>query len=327
MPGPANGSAQPYVSIIVTCFNRAPTISRTLTSVVKQSFDDFEIVVIDDASTDRSLEVIGGFQDPRIRVIRHDRNLGAVAAYNSGLREARGELIAFLDSDDTMRTKWLERHVEALHRAPEIGIVWGWIRVHGTDGRSAVMYRNPFGKGRRHLLPTMLYWTPGIGTVLARRAVYDAIGPFDPEVGHMLDVDFAARFAQCGMFTVDMISEVLMDIYMQPTSLSGHVDKQHLRALSSYVNKYEDSLAAFPCVHARFLYRIGRVSELLGHEDADDHLRQAIQLCPGNLRYRAYPLVRDSGMLDVWNRISTLRTNLRGWYRNRRHGDDARQVR
>jgi hypothetical protein len=120
MPGPGERGV---VSIIIPCFNRADIVGETIESVLAQSYDRFEVIVIDDGSTDNTREVVARYADPRIRYF-YKANGGLSAARNSGLEAARGEFIAFLDSDDVWRPWKLRAQMEIFSRYPEVGLVW-----------------------------------------------------------------------------------------------------------------------------------------------------------------------------------------------------------
>jgi glycosyltransferase involved in cell wall biosynthesis len=105
----------PYFSIIIPMFNREGFIARALRSCLDQAFADFEVVVVDDASTDGSVEVVQGFSDPRIRLERHAINRGRCPARNTGMAVARGAWFIFLDSDDEL----VPGALEAIHRRAE----------------------------------------------------------------------------------------------------------------------------------------------------------------------------------------------------------------
>lgn len=101
----------PAVSVVIPLYNKEPHIARALNSVLNQTHQDFEIIVIDDGSTDEGAEVVRGFRDPRIQLIQQE-NKGVSAARNLGIEAARAELIAFLDADD----EWLPSFIKAILR-------------------------------------------------------------------------------------------------------------------------------------------------------------------------------------------------------------------
>lgn len=112
---------RPFFSVIMPVYNRAALVGRALRSCLSQSFADFEIVVVDDGSSDASVEVIRAFDDPRIRLIVHERNRGRCPARNTGMAAARGEWFVFFDSDDELLEGALETiHREAVSAAPEV---------------------------------------------------------------------------------------------------------------------------------------------------------------------------------------------------------------
>jgi len=124
----------PKVSVILTVYNRVAMVRDAIDSLLAQTFNDFEIIVVDDGSTDGSVEVIKSIGDPRIRLIAHERNMGTPTARNSGLEAARGEYIAWLDSDDLARPKRLQSQVDYLDAHPSIAMVGtaaGAIRANG----------------------------------------------------------------------------------------------------------------------------------------------------------------------------------------------------
>lgn len=111
----------PKVSVIVPVYNVECYVGAAIQSVLDQTFQDFEILIIDDASPDQSIAVCRRFADERIRIIQQ-ANRGLAGARNTGIRNARGEYLAFLDSDDLWTTDKLERHVAHLDRHPEVGL-------------------------------------------------------------------------------------------------------------------------------------------------------------------------------------------------------------
>lgn len=104
----------PTVSVVIATYNRASLVPRAIASVLRQTFQDFEIIVVDDGSPDNTKEVVTSIADLRIRYIRHEKNKGLPAGRNTGIRAALGEYIAFLDDDDQWREDKLEKQVSAM---------------------------------------------------------------------------------------------------------------------------------------------------------------------------------------------------------------------
>ena len=127
----------PKVSVIIPTYNRAHLVGRAIRSVLNQTYQDFEIIVVDDGSTDNTEEVVKSFNDPRIRYIRHEENKGAAAARNTGIKAAKGKFIAFQDSDDEWLPKKLEKQMEAFDNAsPKVGVVYtGFWSIEGNVKR------------------------------------------------------------------------------------------------------------------------------------------------------------------------------------------------
>lgn len=128
----------PQVSVIIPVYNRSGTIADSMKSVLSQSFEDFELIVVDDASTEDLKPIITGIDDPRIRYIRNEVNGGAGAARNTGIKAAKADIIAFHDSDDLWLPGKLENQMKALEEAgPEVGVITGSKILYGS-GRIGV---------------------------------------------------------------------------------------------------------------------------------------------------------------------------------------------
>lgn len=121
------------LSIVIPLYNKEFQIANTLKSVLGQSFQDFEIVIVDDGSTDNSVSEVKKIRDPRIRLISQN-NAGVSAARNRGIQEARGEFIAFLDADDEWNPKYLETQVSLIHKYPECKVFATNYEFRDTEG-------------------------------------------------------------------------------------------------------------------------------------------------------------------------------------------------
>jgi glycosyltransferase involved in cell wall biosynthesis len=128
-------STAPLVSFVLLSYNYARFIGETITSVLEQQGDhSFELIIVDDASTDNSHDVIAGFRDLRIRYFRHSRNLGHAATVTNGLRAARGRYVARIDSDDRYRPVFLNEVLPIFQRFPDVGLVHGDAALIDDDG-------------------------------------------------------------------------------------------------------------------------------------------------------------------------------------------------
>jgi glycosyltransferase involved in cell wall biosynthesis len=129
-------------------YDREHTLPGAIESVRTQTFDDFELIVIDDGSGDRTAELAGSVDDPRIRVVRNETNRGVAACRNQGLDLARGEFVANLDSDDLALPERFERQVSYLRTHPEVALLGTWAWEIDADGRRGRPLRRPWGPDR-----------------------------------------------------------------------------------------------------------------------------------------------------------------------------------
>jgi glycosyltransferase involved in cell wall biosynthesis len=204
------------VSVIVRTFNRAYSIGKAIRSALRQAYDDFEILVVDDGSTDNTSQVVQSFSDHRIRLLRHDSNRGVGAACNTGIAAAQGEYVAWLDSDDAWRPQKLERQVQFLSQHPETDAVFSDVYMHEVDRDvpSLTEYMKVFQKclnGKAHgaevvvaqraMYLCLLEEVPIKPTALmVRRAVFERVGLFDETAQSGEDWEFLLRLARVSSF-------------------------------------------------------------------------------------------------------------------------------
>jgi glycosyltransferase involved in cell wall biosynthesis len=247
--------ATPRVSVVLPTYNRGALLERSAGSVLSQGFRDLELIVVDDGSTDDTPAAVRRLRDrdPRVRALRQS-NGGAAAARNAGIAAARGELVAFQDSDDEWLPGHLAGNVDALSDHPDAGVVYSFMtRRRGDAARLVPDPESPRLDGdlSRVLLQRNLVGTP---TALVRRRVLDQAGPMDVRLPQLEDWDLWIRVAQRERFLFRRQATVLSDY--QPDSLSldrpGYID-----ALEAIVRKHEEAFAAEPAVLAWHADRIG----------------------------------------------------------------------
>jgi glycosyltransferase involved in cell wall biosynthesis len=183
----------PRISVVMPVYNGTQTIGRALRSVFAQTFRDYEIIVIDDGSTDRLEDAIGIFDERPIRLLRHEVNKGAGAARNTGIRAARGEFIALLDCDDEWLPPFLARQYDALERSPPevAGSLVDYYLMRDHLGRREVRNLNP-GPDWFARIAAGCNVNAGSGLVVRRR-VYDLVGYYDEGMARFEDWDWLLR--------------------------------------------------------------------------------------------------------------------------------------
>ena len=175
-------NATPLVSFVVLSYNYARFIGDTIRSILAQEGGyPFEIIVVDDASTDNSHEVISSFGDARIAYFRHERNQGHAATVTDGLREARGKYVARIDSDDRYRPQFLQETVPILETEAQVGLVYGDAAIINDDGVITALTTDTQHAGSDHrgneyveLLEKNFICAP---TIIARREAWLAALP------------------------------------------------------------------------------------------------------------------------------------------------------
>ena len=197
------------ISVVIPSYNHAEFISKAINSVLAQTEPDFELIIVDDGSTDDSLEVISGFTDQRLTVLTQP-NQGAHAAINRGLGEASGKYLTILNSDDVYHLQRLEKVISSLEADSGLGLVGSYIEIiddqnkslgvkHGYKDCSPWILENPersfrAGSDLKAALLTENYWSTTSNYVFTRETL-ERVGKFRP-LRYVHDWDFALRVAR-----------------------------------------------------------------------------------------------------------------------------------
>lgn len=120
------------VSVLMPVYNVQDHVSEAVDSILNQTFKDFEFIIIDDASTDSTFEIINSYKDERIVLLKNETNIGLAASLNKGIKIAKGEYIARMDGDDISMPKRLEKQVDYLDKHPEVGVLGTYIKLFGS---------------------------------------------------------------------------------------------------------------------------------------------------------------------------------------------------
>lgn len=211
------------VSVIIPTYNRQDKIVKSINSVLAQTYADFELLIIDDGSTDNTQEVVEAIPDDRVKYVWLPHNMGAAGARNEGVKLAKGELIAFHDSDDVWHSEKLELQVRHMEAHPEFSMVFCAYMYH----KGGVCCRAPLetlkiyeGDMLSQLLVKNLIGTP---TMLIRKDCFWDVGGFNTALKCLEDWEFALRFAES--YYIGYVDEALVDAYYTEGSVSAQALK------------------------------------------------------------------------------------------------------
>ena len=239
LPETSKGASRPRVTMLMPAYNVERYIGRAIESVLNQTFTQFELLVIDDASTDGTLDVVDAFaSDSRVRVVRQEQNRGRPSTRNHGLDIAEGEYVAFLDADDYCAPQRLAKQVAYLDTNPDIGGVGSWKKWVDQDGTPVAAKMRRFPLEPDEVACKMIReCTLGQTSLMLRRA---AIGNYryDPAFPYSEDYELWARMIEATRFA--NLKEPLT-YYRRHTeqSISAHHGDQELATLQIYSYQIE----------------------------------------------------------------------------------------
>jgi glycosyltransferase involved in cell wall biosynthesis len=191
----------PLISVIIPVYNAAGTILETLASVRRQTFPDFEIIVIDHGSTDETVSRLAQVHDGRMRLASF-RNGGLAEARNRGIREARGEFLSFIDADDLWTPEKLEAQLEVLRRRPEAGLAYSWTAFIDDGGRFLFAKEPQHFEGDVYADLLRECFIASGSNVLIRSRCVESVGPFHGRFRSVEDWEYCLRVAARWPFAV-----------------------------------------------------------------------------------------------------------------------------
>lgn len=187
---------QPIVTVLTTVYNGLPYLREAIESTLNQTFTDFEYLIIDDASTDESVECIKSYTDPRIRLLRNEKNLGTSGSINRGLSVIETPYVVRLDQDDVSLPNRIEEQIDFLEKHPDVSIVCSWEHTIDSYGRKMRTWKRNLRNYGDFIGPVLLglcpIWHPSIA--FRKEAMVNA-GGFNAEYARAEDFEVTTRLA------------------------------------------------------------------------------------------------------------------------------------
>jgi glycosyltransferase involved in cell wall biosynthesis len=216
--------AAPRVSVLIGCWNNAETLPRAIDSILGQTVEDLELIVVDDGSTDETPAIVDRYDDPRIRRLALE-HMGIAQSLNRGLEEADSEIVAFQDADDFSRPERLERQLTVLERWPDVAMVGCWMDEVSDDGRPLAP-RQPRMEGL--IGDRLIRFNPVPGTCsMVRLSAAREAGNFDPDFRFAQDYDLWSRIA--ARHELYCLGEVLATRQMHVAAAGARNERDQIR--------------------------------------------------------------------------------------------------
>ena len=227
----------PLVTVIIPSYNRASTLPRAIDSVLMQQDIAFELIIVDDASTDNSADILKPYLSS-VRYIQHNKNQGAAASRNTGITAATTEYIAFLDSDDSWLAGKLKTQYNAMQTQPDIPLSVTAVSIHKTG---CTPYNHTPQKTHKTWLDSMFHgqnFCPG-STLMAKRNLFESVGLQNPALKRLEDIDWLIRY-----FTHYDTITIVPDIYANVYASGNAAQNQILAALAQMETQHANQTYA-----------------------------------------------------------------------------------
>lgn len=225
-----------YVSIIIPTYNRANIIEKAIQSVLNQTYEYFELLVVDDGSIDDTISVVEAIGDERIRVLSYGENRGQAFARNYGVQNSSYDLIAFQDSDDEWHPEKLEKQMKFLEGCSDnVGMIY--TKYHDDDGTIFPQDWVPMEQRSGDMFPYLLRCNMiGTPTMLLKKECFLAVGGFNASLRCVEDYEFVLRFAK--EYRIAYLDENLLTVHDSKGSVNYQVAR-YVEAMLYIIDKWK----------------------------------------------------------------------------------------
>ncbi len=216
-----NSLSDPLVSVVIPVYNGASTIRRAVDSILNQSYANFELLVVNDASTDQTGAILSGLKDSRIRIINIDKNVGSSGARNLAIDQAKGDYIAMLDADDWSYRHRLAKQVDYMNTHRSVAMCGSWAHLVDSTG-NRVVWKQPIDgeQIRKTILKSNTFIQ---STIIAKRQVLKEVGGYCESLANVEDYDLSLRIVQ--KYPVANVP-VVLGAYTAPVGIKYAIKEQ-----------------------------------------------------------------------------------------------------
>ncbi|MDX2215649.1 MAG: glycosyltransferase [Oculatellaceae cyanobacterium bins.114] len=293
----------PLISVILPVYNGEKTIQRTVESVLKQTFTDFELLIINDGSSDRTLEIVNSMADPRIQLLSYP-NSGVSASRNRGIALATGEFIAFIDADDLWTTDKLAAQLNALQTHPNAAVAYSWTDWIDESDRPLRPAGRSTATGKVYEKLLLRDFIESGSNVLVRRQALDVVGTFDETLSFAEDWDLWLRLAARYEFIAVPFPHVLYRVSSHSASCNlWQMESGSLRVIERAFQQAPESLQPLKRQVLTSRYQYFTLKALEGSLERQRGVAAA-RFFWTVMRYDPSWLKRSKLMLVIWVKIA-----------------------
>lgn len=234
---------KPLVSVVVASYNMGSYLPLAVSSALAQTYDRIEVLIIDDGSTDNTAAIAQGLlTDPRVRYI-HQQNGGQASSKNRGIRESKGEFIAFLDADDLWEPTKLEEQLPLFEKSAKVGVVCARYVEIDAEGKELRVDSSTFFRGKvsGRLLK---YNYIGFSTSVVRRECFETLGCFKEDLGMGIDYELWLRFST--QYEFDFVDRTLVKYRVWAGQMSKNLKRRYLNGIATMEKFLKDYPASVP---------------------------------------------------------------------------------
>lgn len=284
-------SDPPFFSVVIPTYNRASLLDRAVRSVLAQTYGDFELVIVDDNSSDGTSEMVADYDDPRIVYHKRPKNGGHAAVRNDGIRIAQGRLVAFLDDDDEFIPSFLDAaHALWKDAAEDVGFSWTGVRwVADTADGERVLHDDvwaPSYRDKEHAYLSFLK-SRRVGTghgLIVRRSCFADIGEFDATLRVTIDTEFLVRIIRHYSFLVVPGVHVKVHDHGSGYRMRKNASGKAL-TYEAIIDKHADTLRNHTELASALHYKTAWLHYHSGDKTAGrSHMLRALRLSPTNVK-------------------------------------------
>lgn len=304
-------NSAPIVTVLIPAFNSEGFIRNSIKSVLGQSFSNFELLIIDDGSTDETVEIVKYFNDKRIKLIQNDRNLGISETLNRGINIAGGKYIARMDADDIAMPNRLSTQIDFLEKRQDISIVGSWVKLF--DKSFPFVDRKPIGNEvlSAYLIFDTPLWHPTV--MIKKQDILKYNLYYNPTYRRAQDFELWSRADD--KLKLDNIPKVLLKFRMHQKSVTQSDHEESKRITKRILKHNLEKLEEYPDDKSLLFHqKISRCLRLKNKDEVNEAEKRLLYLRDKNIAIKKYSIHgMDTAVGMIWFRLCRNSTHLGPW--------------